>query len=94
MIANALILFVSTIFQSASFTLVSRARNSPSILFHLISSLASNTIWLLVLRQVVTQLDSVVLMVTYVFGSAVGSVVMHYVSMEYLEKLKIFNTRR
>ena len=45
------------ILQNASFTLVSRARNSKSLLYHGISSVLSNGVWLLVIRQVVNNFD-------------------------------------
>lgn len=76
------------ILQNASFTLVSRARNSNSILYHMIASVLSNGIWLLVIRQVVLNLDNYVLMITYLIGSVIGSVGMHYIAMKYFEKNK------
>lgn len=74
------------ILQNASFTLVSRARNSKSLLYHGIASVLSNGIWLLVIRQVVTNFDKPILMWTYLIGSVVGSVSMHYIAMKYFEK--------
>ena len=73
------------ILQNASFTLVSRARNSDSIMFHTIASILSNGIWLLVIRQVVNNFDKIELMITYLIGSVIGSIGMHYVSMNYFE---------
>ena len=75
-----------TILQNASFTLVSRARNSSSIAYHTIASVLSNGIWLLVIRHVVTNFDNWVLMVAYVVGAVIGSISMHYVAMKYFEK--------
>lgn len=75
-----------TILQNASFTLVSRARNSNSILYHTIASVLSNSIWLLVIRNVVTNFDNLTLMITYLIGSVIGSISMHYVAMKYFEK--------
>ena len=86
-----LIMFGLTVLQNASVTLVSRARNSNSILFHTIASVLSNGIWLLVIKQVVTNFDNPVLLVTYLIGSVTGSILMHYISMKHIEKLKIFN---
>ena len=77
-----------TILQNASFTLVSRARNSNSILYHTIASVLSNGIWLLVIRNVVTNFDNTTLMITYLIGSVIGSISMHYVAMKYFEKPK------
>lgn len=80
------LLFFTTLLQNASFTLVSRARNSKSFLFHTIASVLSNGIWLLVIRQVVTHLDSVAFQLTYLVAAVCGSVLMHFISMNYLEK--------
>ena len=89
MINEILIMLGLTILQNASFTLVSRARNSNSILYHTIASVLSNGIWLLVIRHVVTNFDNWILMVTYVIGAVIGSISMHYVAMKYFEKPKI-----
>jgi hypothetical protein len=77
-----------TILQNASFTLVSRARNSNSLTYHTTASVLSNGIWLLVIRNVVSNFDNYTLMITYLIGSVVGSVSMHYVAMKYFEKTK------
>ena len=81
-----LIMFVLTMLQNASFTLVSRARNSDSMMFHAIASILSNGMWLLVIRQIVTSIDKIELMIAYLIGSVVGSIGMHYLSMKYFEK--------
>lgn len=83
-----LAMFLTTVLQNASFTLVSRARNSKSIPFHAIAAVVSNGVWLLVIRQVVQHLDSFTLMAAYVAGAVVGSVAMHWVSMRYFEREK------
>lgn len=88
MIGQILIMLGLTILQNASFTLVSRARNSDSITYHTIASVISNGIWLLVIRQVVTNLDNWILMVTYLVGAVIGSISMHYIAMKYFEKKK------
>lgn len=81
-----LIMFSLVLLQNASFTLVSRARNSKSLLYHTIASVLSNGIWLLVIRQVVINLDRVDLMITYLIASVLGSIGMHYVAMKWFEK--------
>lgn len=88
MIGEILLMLGLTILQNASFTLVSRARNSKSISYHAIASVLSNGIWLLVIRQVVLNLDKPYLMVAYLVGAVTGSVLMHYVAMKYFEKGK------
>lgn len=77
-----------TILQNASFTLVSRARNSSSIMYHTVASVLSNGIWLLVIRQVVMNFNVWYLMVAYLVGAVTGSILMHYVAMKYFEKGK------
>ena len=77
-----------TILQNASFTLVSRARNSNSIMYHTVASVLSNGIWLLVIKNVVTNFGNTTLMITYLIGSVIGSISMHYVAMKYFEKPK------
>ena len=91
MIQQILIMLGLTILQNASFTLVSRARNSSSLMYHTLASVLSNGIWLLVIRHVVTNFDNWILMVTYVIGAVIGSISMHYVAMKYFEKPKIKN---
>lgn len=84
-----LVMLGLTILQNASFTLVSRARNSNSLLYHTIASILSNGIWLLVIRNVVTNFQNVTLMITYLIGSVIGSISMHYIAMKYFEKPKV-----
>ena len=74
------------ILQNASFTLVSRARNSNSLLYHTVASVLSNGIWLLVIREVILNLSNTTLMFTYLAGSVIGSVGMHYLAIRYFEK--------
>lgn len=88
MIFSILKMLGLVILQNASFTLVSRARNSNSLLYHTIASVLSNGIWLLVIRQVVMNLDNWILMLTYLIGAVIGSISMHYVAMKYFEKKK------
>ncbi len=81
-----LIMFSLVVLQNASFTLVSRARNSKSLLYHGIASVLSNGIWILVIRQVVLNLERTDLMITYLIASVLGSIGMHYVAMRFFEK--------
>lgn len=77
-----------TILQNASFTLVSRARNSSSIAYHGGAAVLSNGIWLLVIREVTLSFDKWYMMAAYVVGAVTGSILMHYVAMKYFEKGK------
>lgn len=86
MVIEVLKMFGLVILQNASFTLVSRARNSSSLMYHSFASILSNGIWLLVIRNVVQHFDRPILMWTYLAGSVVGSVSMHWFVMKYVEK--------
>lgn len=86
MIGAMLTMVSITILQNASYTLVSRARNTRSYLFHTLAAICSNGMYLLVIRQVVTNLSNIWLMLSYLTGSVIGSVLMHWISMTYLEK--------
>lgn len=81
-------LFVLVVLQNASFTLVSRARNSNSLMYNAIASVLSNGVWLLVISKIVQHFDSPKMMLTYLLGSVVGSVLMQYLSIKYFEKRK------
>lgn len=84
---NYILLFFVTILQNGSFTLVSRARNSDSIIFHALAAVLSNGIWFIVVRQITQpELNAIPLGITYTIGAVTGSILMHYISMKYLEK--------
>lgn len=86
MIIDILQMLGLVILQNASFTLVSRARNSKSLMYHSIASILSNGVWLLVIREVVQNFDEPILMWTYLIGAVIGSVGMHFIAMKYFEK--------
>lgn len=88
MILQILLMFGLTFLQNASFTLVSRARNSQSLTYHAGAAVLSNGIWILVIRHVVINMDNIPLMITYVVGTVTGSVCMHYVAMKHIENKK------
>jgi len=79
-------MFALVVLQNASFTLVSRARNSSSLAFHAVASICSNGIWLLVIKNVVQNFDNPKMMLVYLIGSVIGSLAMHHISMKYFEK--------
>lgn len=86
---NTILMMLALVFlQNASFTLVSRARNSNSIFYHAWASVLSNGIWLLVIRQVVVNLDSWPVQAAYLVGAVAGSLTMHWASMKFFEKKK------
>lgn len=88
-----IILFALTVLQNASFTLVSRARNSNSLKYHAFASVLSNGIWLLVIREVVTNIENNTMMATYLVGSVTGSLLMHYVAMRFFEKKEVITNK-
>lgn len=97
--ANWLIWAIVLILQNASFTLVSRARNSGSLAFHALASIPSNGIWYISMFFVVGTFTSALMKtgdiwqvvfggVFYTFFTMIGSVFMHWFSMRFLEKGK------
>lgn len=81
-------MLILVIIQNASFTLVSRARNSNSLIYHAVGSVTSNLVWLLVIKNVVQNFDRLDLMITYIVGGVIGSLGMHWLAMRYFEKKK------
>ncbi len=88
MIIALIILFCLTILQNASFTLVSRARNSGSYLYNALASVGSNGIWFVVVQQVIAKPNDLATGITYVIGATIGSVLMQWVAIRFLEKKK------
>jgi hypothetical protein len=90
--------FLLLVLQNASFTWVSRARNSSSVLYHAIAAVFSNGIWFVSNAFMIGTLVAMVndpatspakylgLLGLYVVGTVSGSVLMHWFSMRYLEK--------
>lgn len=86
------------ILQNAAFTLVSRARNSGSYGFHAAAALASNGVWFasqFILIGMIANLSkdgltwrAVGVGVFYSTFTIIGSVGMHWVSVNYLERGK------
>lgn len=88
--------FLLLILQNAAFTWVSRARNTGSIGYHAIAATFSNGIWFvsnlfligMVARADMPTQEIVQLGIVYVTATVTGSVLMHIVSMRWLEKGK------
>lgn len=80
--------------QNASFTLVSRARNSGSIGYHALASVASNGVWIASMYFVVDMLHAakgdpwrmLSVGLFYTACAALGATFMHWFSMRHLEK--------
>lgn len=81
------------IVQNAAFTWVSRARNSGSLKYHAIAAVFSNGIWFasqfilisMVVDPTMTWHEKIGLGSIYIASTVVGSLLMHWVSMKYLE---------
>lgn len=81
-----------------SFTWISRARNSGSYAYHAVAATFSNGLWFITqfilidnFVQIAKNSDwrfGITLGLTYVAGTVSGSVFMHYLSVEYLERGK------
>lgn len=81
--------------QNASFTLVSRARNSKSLSYHALAAVGSNGVWfvsqLLLFGYMLDVLKSgswaaaVQVGVWYTVWTIVGSVGMHYIALKKIE---------
>jgi hypothetical protein len=88
--------FLLLILQNAAFTWVSRARNSGSYGYHATAAVFSNGIWFisqLFLIGMVAKPDMpasqlATLGSVYVAGTVIGSLAMHWLSVNYLEKGK------
>ena len=82
--------------QNASFTWVSRARNSASIGYHALASVCSNGVWIVGQFVIFDQFMKVkesgdalllaVVCVYYTIFTVVGSIGMHALLMRYVEK--------
>lgn len=80
--------------QNASFTWVSRARNSGSLGYHALASVFSNGIYIVSMFFVIDKFKAAgpsgiaTVAVFYTLCTVTGSVFMHWFSMKYLEKGK------
>lgn len=84
---------VLLLLQNGSFTWVSRARNSGSVLYNGIASVFSNGIWMLGQSIIVVNIAQAKaplwkMVLFYAALCTVGSVVSHWVLMKYVEKGK------
>jgi uncharacterized membrane protein YfcA len=81
MIVEMLVIMVLAFAQNVSFSIVSRSRNRSSMRYHLFASIASNGVWFLTFRQLVTRDMNLMLFVPYTIGTVAGSLVGVKVSM-------------
>jgi len=88
--------FFVLVLQNAAFTWVSRARNSGSYAYHGIAAVFSNGIWFvsnLYLISMVAKpgmpVETLAYMgLVYIAGTVTGSVLMHWIAVNWLEKGK------
>jgi len=86
--------FLLLVVQNAAFTWVSRARNSGSYGYHAIAAVFSNGIWFasqfllisMVTDPTLTVDEMFKLGTIYIAGTVTGSVVMHFLAKNYLER--------
>ena len=86
--------FLLLVVQNAAFTWVSRARNSGSYGYHAVAAVASNGVWFvsqfllisMVAKPGMPMEEIVTLGLVYVAGTVTGSVLMHWASINWLEK--------
>jgi hypothetical protein len=88
--------FLLLVVQNAAFTWVSRARNSGSYGYHTIAAVFSNGVWFasqfLLIGMVAKPGLPIETICTYaaiyIAGTVTGSVLMHWISLTYLERGK------
>ena len=93
---NLFFWFLLLIVQNAAFTLVSRARNSGSYSYHAIAAIFSNGIWFasqflligMVAKPGMGLAEASQLGAIYITATVIGSVLMHWFSVNYLERGK------
>ncbi len=93
---NLFLWFLLLVVQNAAFTLVSRARNSGSYGYHAIAAAFSNGIWFasqfvligMVAKPGMGLAEASQLGAIYITATVIGSVLMHWVSVNYLERGK------
>jgi hypothetical protein len=73
--------------QNISFTMVSRARNRNSKIYHVVCSLFSNGLWFLTLSTLVAADLTLMLAIPYIIGTTTGSLAGAEISMWIEKKL-------
>lgn len=91
---NLFLWFLLLVIQNAAFTWVSRARNSGSYGYHAVAAVFSNGVWFASQLILITTVvkpgmpagDFIKLGLVYIAGTVSGSLLMHWLSINYLEK--------
>ncbi|MGE5392604.1 MAG: hypothetical protein ACM3NH_02575 [Candidatus Saccharibacteria bacterium] len=87
---DVIVITILLILQNASFTLVSRARQSSNFLLHAIAAIFSNGFFIFVITAFATHYNTVPLKFWYIVCTVVGSVHAHYISLHKIERSKAF----
>jgi hypothetical protein len=93
---NLIAWFFLLVVQNAAFTLVSRARNSGSYGYHALAAVFSNGVWFasqflligMVAKPGMPAAEAFKLGAIYVAATVTGSVLMHWFSVNFLERGK------
>tara|TARA_R110000803_G_scaffold106150_3_gene174286 strand:+ start:2255 stop:2842 length:588 start_codon:yes stop_codon:yes gene_type:complete len=78
---TALVILLLAFLQNITFSMNSRARNRSSTKYHLTTSIASNIAWFMCFRELDHQSFGMQLLLPYVTGTAIGSIVGSNISM-------------
>ena len=84
-----LIFFGLVVFQSMTFTFISRARNRNNIKLAVIASVFSNTTWILVFRHIALNLQDWFMYPVYVLAMTLGTLIQMKISIKFFEHMKI-----
>ena len=82
MMIQILTILALSFLQNVTFSMTSRARNRNSTSYHLITSIGSNTIWFLCFRELVKDNFGLSMLLPYIVGTAIGSIVGTKISMK------------
>lgn len=88
--------FLLLVVQNAAFTLVSRALISGSYRYHALAATISSSVWFasqfiligMVAKPGTDLAEAIKLGIIYVAATVIGSVLMHWASVNYLERVK------
>ena len=81
--------FLLVVFQSMTFTFISRARNRNNVKLAVIASVFSNATWLLVFRHIALNLEDWFMYPIYVLAMTLGTLIQMKISIRFFEKMKI-----
>lgn len=80
------IFFLSTL-QNVAFTILSRSRNRDNIWYHAVSSVFANTLYFLIMKELILSEMDLNLLFGYISGTTIGSVYGSKFSMWFERKI-------